>query len=631
MTRHTFDPVSGSPFRATASPKGKFISRIAEKWSDVLNMPKRKAAGGSGARPTPTKGAGTGELSSDSSDTGVDEFDRDIGGGFPKGSVVLLAGPSGSGKTIFSFQWLFHGARKGESALYITLTEPLFKSMKDLEAMDFYDRDAVESERIKVIDMRGIYSSGGFDSDKVLRFIEDQVEENGAKRLCIDSITGLAYSLNDKARIRKFIFELGKLLASLGCTSILTSEVTEPGTFSAYGVEEFISDGIISLDQVAVGKQRQRRLQIIKMRGRGYSEDEFRFKITEKGIMMLPQLVAAPVYPAFTERVSTGNAMLDEMLSGGIYRGSTTLISGTTGTGKTIFGMQFMMDGLRRGEKCSYVGFDESKVQMMRNARSVGFDFDGYYKKGMLRCMCGRTGERSLEEHLASIRQEVEKGDVNRLVFDSLSSLAASYPEERFVAFVKSLNDYLKLKGTTAYFLTTAPPQGEEEPGYSASVEVIVDNILALRQVEMEGRLGFVLNVVKSKGSAHSRQLRRYSIGGGGVEVGQMLSGYEGVLTGTTRKVSETTEERIAEEFTRFIGPMGAKAFEEMSRRGISAETFSAYIDSLVADGIMKEDEAGEFRQRVMALLGKAPAPEQGAGGELPKRKRKGLLGSLFE
>ncbi|MEW6036390.1 MAG: ATPase domain-containing protein [Candidatus Micrarchaeota archaeon] len=560
---------------------------------------------------------------SESSETGIAELDEALGGGIPKGSVVLLAGPSGSGKTILAFQWLFNGVRKGENCLYLSLTEPLYKSVKNLETMEFYDREALEDERLKIIDLRNVIGDKGLDADRVLEFIESEVEKNDVRRLCIDSVTGIAYHLDDKGKIRRFIFELGKLLGTLGCTSILTSEVTDSGHYSVYGVEEFISDGILRLDHAPNGSLRQRRLQIVKIRGRGYSTDELRFRIKKEGIAVLPRFTAPQGAQASARRLSTGNAILDDMLSGGVLAGSTTLLTGTTGTGKSIFCMQFVMEGLKRGEKCLYVGFDEPMAEMMRNARSVGWDFEQYRKSGKLLCMCTHPADRFLEEHLGGIKSIVEKDGVGRCVVDSLSSLSYSFSEEKYFAFVKSLNDYLKSQGVTAFF-TIASASGAKQLRED-QVTVTMDNLLMLRQVEMEGRLTFVLNVMKTKGSTHSKEMRRYSITKGGINIGQTLAGYEGIMTGVTRKVSASTEDRIADEFMRFIGPMGQKAFDELSGRGLSEQSVSEYIDSLVSDGIMRQTEAEDFRASVMRHFGKEkPRKEE------PGEEKKGFFEKLF-
>jgi circadian clock protein KaiC len=536
--------------------------------------------------------------------TGIRALDRLLGGGFPSGSIVLLAGSSGSGKTILSFQWLFEGIKNNENGLYITLTEPLFKSLKNLETMSFYDRNAIEQEKLKIIDIRDVYEKKGFNQEKVISFLEEEVKKTNAKRLCIDSITAIAYNLDNKAKIRKFIFELGKVLAMLGCTTVLTSEVTEAKKFSMYGVEEFISDVIIRLDQVKVKEELHRVMQIIKVRGRSYKTEDFHFKISERGITIFPKIVVPLGYSSTTKKISTGNYMLDKMLLGGVFRGSSTLIAGSTGTGKSLLSMQFIMEGLKEGEPCLYAGFEESKEQLIRNAEGFGWNLREYGKKGLLVLRCNYPSEKFIEEHLADIKKVVERKKIKRCVIDSLSAISNSFPENVLVSFAKKLNGYLKMQNVTTLFTTaTAALIGATELTES-HLSTMVDNIVMLRYIETQGELNSVLNVLKVRGSAHSKGLRMYDITGKGIVIGQPLSGYEGILTGVTRKVSKTIEERLESEFKRFIGPMADSVFLELKDRGLTKENIFSYIDELMEEKILKRENADIFRKNVSEIMG---------------------------
>ena len=539
-----------------------------------------------------------------SSATGVKEIDNLLGGGFPKGSVVLLAGSSGSGKTIFSFQWLFEGVKNNENGIYITLTEPLFKSVKNLETMSFYDRNALEKESVKIVDLREIYGKKGLDQKKALDFIEEQVKQTNAKRLCIDSITAIAYNLDDKAKIRHFIFELGKILATLGCTTVLTSEVTDAKKFSVYGVEEFISDAIVQLDQTKVRDELQRIMQIIKVRGKGYRTEDLHFRISEHGITVFPKLKVPLKYSSTTERISTGNNLLDKMLLGGIFRGSSTLIAGSTGTGKSLLSMQFIVEGLKKGEPCLYAGFEESREQLIRNAESFDWNLKEYEKKGLLVLRCVYPSEQFLEEHLADIKHTVESKKIKRCAVDSLSSISNSFSEVAFVSFAKRLNGYLKAQGVTTFLTAATAALIGATSLTESNLSTMTDNILMLRYVEMQGELQLVLNIIKVRGSAHSKGLRRYNITNNGISIGQSLSGYEGIMTGVTRKVSATIEEKLESEFKRSIGPMATSVFLELKSKGLTKENIFGYIDELSNQGIMKKEDGNIFKQSVNEILG---------------------------
>lgn len=538
-----------------------------------------------------------------SSPTGVVELDRTLGGGFPKGSVVLLAGSSGSGKTVLSFQWLFEGMKYNENSIYISMTEPLFKSLKNLETMGFYNRSAIEQERIKIIDIRSVHQIGKFNPQKIIDFIEEQVKLTSARRLCIDSITAIAYNLDDKAEIRKFIFDLGKVLSTLGCTTILTSEVADH-KYSVYGVEEFISDAIISLEQVKVRDELQRIMEIIKVRGRDYKTETLDYRITQEGIIVFPRPRVALDYSSTNERVSSGNALIDDMLGGGLFKGSSSLIVGSSGTGKSLLSIQFVSEGLKNGECCLYAGFEESREQIIRNAKNLGIDFGDYEKKGLLVLRCIYPGEKFLEEHLVDIKTLVETKNIKRIAVDSLSAISGSFIDENFRRFSKTLNGYLKKMGVTAFFTSAAESFIGGGAGLTEThLSTMTDNIIVLRYTEVEGALKHIINIVKVRGSAHSKGLREYNITDKGISIGQSLVGYEGVLTGVTRKVSESIEEQLQDLFKEFIGPIGESVFSELKEKGLNAGDIINYINGLASEGSIKENEANEFVQRTKQIL----------------------------
>jgi circadian clock protein KaiC len=537
----------------------------------------------------------------DSSPTGITELDRMLGGGIPKGSVLLLAGSSGSGKTIFALKWLFEGVRAGEKGIYMTLTEPLFRSLKNLECMSFFDREAVEQERLKIIDLRE--TGAGLDPKSVLAYVEEEVRSTGARRLCVDSVTAIAYNLDDKSVIRKFIFDLGKTLATLGCTTILTSEVAAPGRYSMYDVEEFISDAIIRLDQVSSGGEMHRVMQVVKVRGRPYESEEILFKITGEGDVVYPRMRVPLKYSSTEERISTGNPTLDGMLTGGVFRGSTTLVAGATGTGKSLLSLRFILEGLKLGERCLFASFEESREQILRNGRTFGWDLEGYERNGLLMLRCRYPKEKYLEEHLSDIRAIIEGNRAERCAIDSLTSISHSFPKDEFGEFAKTLNGYLKSRDVTTFFTSATSTLTGSAALSEGELSTMTDNIIMLRHIEMDGQLRLVLNIIKARGSAHSKDLRVYDITADGLAIGQPLSGYEGVTTGVSRKVSSTAEERLESEFRRFLGPMAPSVLARLGQRGLTPAGVAEYVDSLKSEGILKDEEASEFKKAVMRAL----------------------------
>ncbi len=477
--------------------------------------------------------------------TGIKEFDKLLDGGFTKGSIVLLAGSSGSGKTIFSFQWLFEGIKNNENGIYITLTEPLFKTLENLEKLSYYNKEAIENEKLRIVDLREVCGKEGFDQRKILDFIEDEVKRTNAKRLCIDSITAIAYQLDDRAKIRAFIFAVGTTLATLGCTTVLTSEVSEMNKYSKYEVEEFISDAIIRFDQINVKDELQRIMRIIKVRGRNHRSDDIYFKITKDGINVFPKLRVPLEHFSTTERISMGISALDDMLGGGIFVGSSTFITGSPGTGKSTLGLSFLAEGLKNGETCLYAGFEESKKQVLRNAKNFGWDFEKYEREGLLVMRCIYPNEKHLEEHLADIRQIVEEKKIKRCVVDPLSAISSAFSPDAFISFSKRLNGYLKTREVTPLFTSATTSLIGNTKDVDAHLSTISDNIILLRYVEMQGDVQSVINIIKMRGSEHSKSLRIYNITDKGIVVGKSLEGYEGVTTGVSKKIAELEKEGL--------------------------------------------------------------------------------------
>lgn len=534
--------------------------------------------------------------------TGIFELDRMLDGGFPKGSVILVAGPSGSGKTVLSFQWLFEGTKAGERGVYLTLTEPLIKTMKNLETMGFYDKHALEEDKLRIVDIHEMLADRGLEYGKIIEYVEARVKETNAKRLCLDSVTAIAYSLDNKATVRKFIFELGKALAAIGCTTILTSEVSGDERYSVYGVEEFISDAIVRLDQVNVRNELLRRIEVVKVRGRRYRGETLYFRIESPGIVIFPKMRVSLTYSASTERLSTGVHSLDSLFYGGLFAGSSTLVSGPTGTGKSLLSLQFLLDGLKKGEACLFVGYEESREQILRNAAAFGWDLSEYERDGLLTIRCVYPTEKSLDEHLLDIRTIVESKNIRRSAIDSLSAIYADFPAEDVSDFSRRLNGYLKLRHITNMFTFANDGPSRDEPTGSM-LSTTADNLLTLRHVEMDGHLGLVMNIPKSRGSSHSKDLVSYTISSRGIVLGQTLAGYEGVITGVSRKVSETVEEMLEAEFKRYLGPMGLPVFQELYSEGLSKDRVLSYIRGLEGEKILRREDAEKFALTAAAIM----------------------------
>ena len=543
--------------------------------------------------------------------TGIQELDTLLNGGLPEGHVVLLSGNAGTGKTVLSMQWLFNGAKKfKENGLYITLTEPVNIAIKNTKTLGFFDQEILNSGQIIFTDLRAsanLFELSGKelsveDTNKIADTIFNLVMEKKAKRVVIDSITAIVYLLRDTDLVRYFIFRLGAMLSKLDCTTILTSEAAGESV-SAYGVEEFISDGIIKLHRNISKNEVKRSIQIVKMRGMNFDCNIHQYNLSPEGMIIFPELLTNLDYESSKEKISTGNQVLDKLMFGGVYKGSTTLVTGTTGSGKSLLSTQFIVEGLKCGEPCLYVAFEESREQIIRAAELFNWKLKDFEEKKTLVFRCVYPRKKSMEEHLLDIKNLIEKNKIKRCVVDSLSAISNAFSEDDFLQMAIELNGYLKSKQVTTFFTSANGTLTGGDSITNNNISSITDNILILRYVEMQGDLRSVMNILKVRGSSHSKDLREYKITSNGIVIGTSLSGYEGVMTGVTRKISETIEEKLESEFKNFIGPIGVEAFEKISSEGLSEDSVYKYIDSLASDKIMHPSDVEEFKKRATLIF----------------------------
>jgi len=314
--------------------------------------------------------------------------------------------------------------------VWLSLTEPVSKAVRNARKMGFFKQEYLNPLQIYFTDLRGILKGMELgdktfnkeDIRQVVAAIEHMAKESGAKRIVLDSVTAMAYRLESKDLIREFIFQLGTMLGQLDANVILTSEVVGDG-FSVFGVEEFISDGIIKMFHDRPKEELIRKIEIVKMRGSAYDSHPATFRITKNGINLFPRLTRELSYKVSDERATTGVPGLDEMTHGGYFVGSSVLLTGASGTGKTIISLEFIVEGLKRGEKCLFVSFEESHDQLVRNARAFGWDLKKYEENGQLKILVSYPEQSYLEEHIDIIKDIVESTKPSRVVIDSLSSL----------------------------------------------------------------------------------------------------------------------------------------------------------------------------------------------------------------
>jgi circadian clock protein KaiC len=471
--------------------------------------------------------------------TGDAAFDRILGGGVPVRSVNVIAGEPGVGKTLFSLQMLFALARQGKKALYFTtLSEPSLKLLQYMQQFAFFDASLIEGG-IVFADLGSALRKGG---EATLKEISSRVEREEPAIVIIDSFKAVRDILGNAAGVRMFVYDLAVHTASWGATSLLVGEYTEAE--AASHAEFAIADGIIRFRNSRQELTAVREVEVLKLRGADYVTGGHFYEIGAGGIAFFPRVrgpdphdmdPAVPVArPAATaERASTGVAGLDAMLGGGLPRASTTVVQGGTGTGKTLLGLQFLLEGAQRGEAGIQFMLEETPDQLRGYAQSLGWDLPAFEERGLLTLSYVSPVELSTDRFLDRARQEIARVGARRAVLDSLTSLALGVASKRrFKELVYAISRHFHAQGVTlnmnmevADLLGSAQLSGH-------GVSFAADNVVQLKFVEIEGRLERALSVLKARGVRHATDVRRLSVEVGGVTVGDPFEGLRGVLTG---------------------------------------------------------------------------------------------------
>lgn len=479
--------------------------------------------------------------------TGIDGLDKTLGGGIPEGHVVLLTGQSGTGKTVLSMEWLFKGwERFGHPGIYISVTEPFTKAIKNIASMDFHDREPLESGDLRFTDLRSMVELMDFgeDGEKVSRDnvdelvdrIEELVDQVGAKRMVIDSITAVGYMIDDTELFRYFIFRLGTVLSGMGCTVFLTSE-SRNGT-TPFNVEDFISDGILDLNYKQGEQSVIRKMEVRKMRGIDFRSGNMFFDISSDGITVYPKIPVDRLASKtdFHKRVSTGIGKLDGMLNGGYPEGHIVLITGNTGTGKTTFCMQFLTEGLKSGENCVHVNLEEPLSQVKKTAMAHGWDFDKYEEDGLLHFVTPDLIDTYPDKFLYQVLDVVDKNGADRVVLDSVSSLpSAGLSDDKLRQILLQLNSALKARGVTCLMTHLTTGLFSQNPdrllGNTQASDLrlssLVDGIVMLRYIERDNKVGKAVHVLKMRGCDHDKFVRELEIGDEGINIGEVFGKVE--------------------------------------------------------------------------------------------------------
>ena len=475
--------------------------------------------------------------------TGIKGLDEITGGGLPQGRPTLICGGTGCGKTLLSMEFLVRGATQyNEPGVFMSFEEKSEELTKNFASLGFDLNALAAQEKLLLeyvhIDKNEIEETGEYDLEGLFIRLGHAIDSIGAKRVVLDTIEALFSGLSNESILRAELRRLFRFLKDKGVTAIVTGEQGER-TLTRYGLEEYVADCVIFLNHTVSQQIATRRLRIIKYRGSNHGTNEYPFLIDEDGFSVLPVSSLGLDHPAATERVSTGVARLDTMLGGkGYYKGSSILVSGTAGTGKSSLAAHFVDAACQRGERCLYFAFEESQNQIIRNMRSIGIDLEQWVNKGLLAFQNNRPTLYGLEMHLVSMHKSIERLQPSIVVIDPISNLVAAASEAEVKSMLSRLIDYLKMKQITAFCtdLTTAASEIEKtEVGISS----LVDTWLLLQAIEASGERNRALYILKSRGMHHSNQVREFILSDKGIQLRNVYVGPGGVLTGSARIVQE--------------------------------------------------------------------------------------------
>ena len=479
--------------------------------------------------------------------TGIDGLDEILNGGLPRGRPTLVCGSAGCGKTLLGMEFLVRGAtRLDEPGVFMAFEETEQELIQNVTSLGFDLPGLIADKKILLdfvhIAREEIQETGEFDLEGLFIRLEHAINSIGARRVVLDTVETLFYGLPNPLILRSELRRLFRWLKEKGVTAVITGERGE-GTLTRHGLEEYVSDCVILLDNRVNDQVTTRRLRVAKYRGSTHGANEYPFLITKEGISVLPVTSLGLEHVASHERVTTGIPRLDDMLSGqGFYRGSSVLVSGTAGTGKSSIAANFAEAACRRGERVLYLAFEESPQQIMRNMRSIGIDLQPWVDKGLLRFDAARPAMYGLEMHLTSMLSSIKQIEPSIVIVDPLNAFISPENEAEVKAMLLRLVDFLKGKEITSLF-TSLTAGGDPLERTDTGISSLIDTWLLLRDMEVAGERNRSIYVLKSRGMAHSNQIREFLLTDQGIELLDAYIGPGGVLTGSARLKQEAEEE----------------------------------------------------------------------------------------
>lgn len=534
--------------------------------------------------------------------TGIRGLDEITGGGLPRGRTTLLCGGAGCGKTLFAMEFLVRGATEfGEPGVFVAFEETADELAENVRSLGFHLTKLEAEGKVLVesiqVERSEIEETGDYDLEGLFIRLGLAIDSIGAKRVVLDTIENLFGSLTNTTVLRAELRRLFRWLKERGTTAVLTGERGE-GQLTRHGLEEYVSDCVILLDQRVVGQLATRRLRVVKYRGTFHGTNEYPFLIEESGVSVLPVTSMGLEHRASDERISSGVPQLDAMLGGhGYFRGSSIMVTGSAGTGKTSLAAHFANAACERGERCLYFAFEESESQIVRNMSSIGIDLRRSIEQGLLRIEAARPSLQGLEAHLVAVHKTVQQFGPRVVVVDPISSFSSAGTPAEVQGMLLRLIDFLKAEGITA-FLTSLTAAGGLTEGTDLGISSLIDTWLLVRDLEAGGERNRGLYVLKSRGMAHSNQIREFLLTGHGIELLDVHIGDAGLLTGSLRAAQEARDQ-IGEELKRQESERRRREIER-KRKLLEAQILALRTDF---EEIDEEEKRLATHDREMATL----------------------------
>ncbi len=522
--------------------------------------------------------------------TGIEGLDQITGGGLPTGRPTLISGSAGCGKTMLAMEFLVRGATQfGEPGVFMMFEENAAELTANVRSMGF-DLDALTAQKLIALDhvhieRSEIEETGEYDLEGLFIRLGHAIDSIGAKRVVLDTVEALFAGLPNEAVLRSELRRLFRWLKDRGMTAIITGEKGEGNAVTRYGLEEYVADCVIVLDQRIQEQISTRRLRVLKYRGTAHGMNEYPFLIGAHGFSVLPITSLQLDHEVSTKRVPTGIARLDEMLGDqGYFQGSSVLVSGSPGTGKSSVAAKFVETACQRGERALFFAFEESNAQIVRNMRSIGIDLERWMKKGLLEIHSSRPTLQGPEQHLVTMHDAVRAFRPTVVAIDPITDLFMAHHDAEVKPTLMRLIDFLKKEQITALF-TILTAGGDAAPeGPQSSVSSLMDTWILLRNIEFNGERNRTVFVRKSRGMPHSNQVREFILSDKGIDLVDVYLGGDRVLTGSAR-VSQEAQELAA--FT----TRGQEHERKLRQLASKRKAIEAQIAALQAEAEVETEE----------------------------------------